>query len=102
MPDLSTLTTKDHQLDALRTVRTQASSSYREIEKEKKKMTILLCSLNTMQNRGLILSNQGNANSNRGQNYFQQSPSLPESTLSRYNSGGEIMLTTINLLVPRY
>ena len=70
MPDLSTLTTKSHQLDALRTVRTQVSLSHRELEKEKTKMTVLLRSLNITQNRGLALSNQGNANTNRGQNYF--------------------------------
>ena len=68
MPDLSTLTTKSCQLDALHTVRTQGSSSYRELEKEKKKTTVLLHNLNTTQNRELTLSNQGNVNSNCRQN----------------------------------
>ena len=100
MPDLSSLTKKSHQLDTLRTARTQVSLSYRELEKEKKKMTVLLRSLNTTQNRGVALSNQGNANSNCGKNYFQQSPSLAESTLSRYNSRETIMLIITNLLFP--
>ena len=52
MPNLSTLTTKALQLTALRTVRSQASASYRELLKEKVKMTTSLRNLNTTQNRG--------------------------------------------------
>ena len=52
MPNLSTLTTKALQLTALRTVRSQVSASYRELLKEKVKMTTSLRNLNTTQNRG--------------------------------------------------
>ena len=47
MPDLSKLVTKAMQIDALHTVRTQASARYRDLKKEKEKMTVLLRSLNT-------------------------------------------------------
>ena len=56
MPNFSTLATKALQLDALRAVRSQVSASYRELQKEKAKMTILLRDLNTTQNRGLDLA----------------------------------------------
>ena len=45
MPDLSTLTTKALQIDALRYVRTQAATSFRVLEKEKEKMQNLLRSM---------------------------------------------------------
>ena len=47
IPDLSKLVTKAMQIDALHTVRTQASARYRDLKKEKEKMTVLLRSLNT-------------------------------------------------------
>ena len=92
MPDVSTLTTKALQLDALRTVRSQASASYREIQKENIKMTILLRKLNLTQNRGSDLATHGNHGnlkdySMHGQNYYQQGPSQAENTLRRYNGG---------------
>ena len=37
MPDLSTLTTKASQLEALQKIRTQASTTYKEQQKEKEK-----------------------------------------------------------------
>ena len=60
MPDLARLTAKSLQSTALRTVRSQASASYRELLKEKEKMTTLLRNLNTTQNRGLDIATHGN------------------------------------------
>ena len=60
MPDLSRLTAKALQSTALYTVRSQASASYRELLKEKEKMTTLLRNLNTTQNRGLDIATHGN------------------------------------------
>ena len=51
-------------------------------------MTVLLRSLNTAKNRGLALATNINENSNRGQHYYQHSPSLAETTISRYSGGG--------------
>ena len=94
MPDFSTLTTKALQLTALRTVRSQASTSYRELLKEKLKMTTLLRNLNTTQNRGLDLATHVNHgqqqhNPSHGQKNYQQGPSQAENTLQRYNGGGQ-------------
>ena len=94
MPDLSILTSKSLQLDALRTVRSQASTSYHELQKEKEKMTTLLHNLNTTRNRGLDLATQGNHRnlqdySMHWQKYYQQGPSQAENTLQRYNGGGD-------------
>ena len=50
-------------------------------------MTDLLRSLNTTQNRGLALATNSNENSTRGQRYYQQSPSLAETPISRYSGG---------------
>ena len=94
MPNVSTLTTKALQLTALRTVRSQASASYRELLKEQRKMTSLLRNLNTTQNRGLDLSThrtQGHQqnNSSHGQIFYPQGPSQADNTLQRYNGGGQ-------------
>ena len=88
MPDLSKLVTKAMQIDVLRTVRTQTSARYRDLKKEQEKMTVLLRSLNTIQNRGLALATNSNEISTRGQHYYQHSLSLAETTISRYSRGG--------------
>lgn len=54
--DLPTFVTNAPKLDALRIVRTQASTSYRLIVKETIKIKVLL--LKITQNRGLALSNK--------------------------------------------
>ena len=92
MPDLTTLPTKATQLAALRKVRSQAATSYKVLKKTKETMTALLRSMNKTQNRGLNFyagtDGTGNhGNMARGQNYFSHSPSLAETTMSRYNSG---------------
>jgi len=94
MPDMSKLTTKALQLDALRTIRSQASACYRERLKIKIKMTALQRNLNTTQNKGLDLAAQEKQgtlqdNSMHGQHYYQQGPSQAENTLQRYNGGGD-------------
>ena len=88
--DLSTLTTKALQFTVLRTVRSQASTSYRKLPKKKVKMTTLLRNLNTTQNRGLDLATHGNEehqqdNSSHVKSFYQQGPSQAENTLQRYN-----------------
>ena len=62
MPDLTTLKTKACQLAALRTVRYQASVSYKQIEKDTETMTTLLRTLNPSQNQGVTLITGGNTN----------------------------------------
>ena len=74
------------QLNSMCIVRTQASASYRELMKEKGKMIVLLRSLNTTHNKELELSTPGTDDSSRGQKN-QQSPSLVETTISRYSYG---------------
>ena len=59
MPDLTTLTTKSLQLQALRTVKTQACKSFSELSKEKEKITNLIRNLDTTQNRGISLNTSG-------------------------------------------
>ena len=62
MPDLTALKTKARQLAALRTVRHQASVSYKQIEKDTETMTSLLRTLNPSQNQGVTLITGENTN----------------------------------------
>ena len=92
MPDLTTLPTKATQLAALRKVRSQATTSYKILQKTEQTMTALLRSMNKTQNRGLHFyagtDDTGiHNNIQRGQHYYSHSPSLAETTMSRYSSG---------------
>ena len=100
MPNLSTLTTKALRLEALTVVHTLASSSYRELEKEEKIMTTLLRSIapttgnNITMHSGmtsfrpgvneLTYENVPNGKSETiyGNIHFQNSQSIPESTIA--------------------
>ena len=46
MPKLTTLTSKAIQLEALRTVRSQDSTKYKELKKQQAQMAVLLRSMN--------------------------------------------------------
>ena len=98
MPDSTTLITKALQLHALRTVRTQACKSLRELGKEKETMTNMLRALNTTQNRGLALNTDGfhnfntsdnNQSQDHGKNNLQQGPSSAKRAMDRYSGDGE-------------
>ena len=56
MPKLTNLTSMTLQLEALRTVRSQSSTKYKEIEKQKAHMIFLLRSIYTSQQRGMGLA----------------------------------------------
>ena len=56
MPDLTTLTTNKLQLEALRTVRSKATKSFKSLLKQKDLMAILLRNLQPSQNRGFNMN----------------------------------------------
>ena len=96
MPNLTTLTSKAKQLDSLRNICQHALKYYRNLANQKYQMTTLLRSLNSSQHRGLSLNinstkTQSN-NDSRCQSYYQQSPPLAKTTISRYNdnNGGTV------------
>ena len=81
IPDLTTLTTKSSQLDALRSIRFYASKSFEILNKQKEKMEKII--------QGMHRGHQYNcqcskySSNTNGQSYFQSSPSLAESTITR-------------------
>ena len=88
MPDLSTLTTKETQLDALRYVRVRASKSYDYLKKQKDKMSKMMQGMH----RGQQYNFQSQCNDGYGdeayaQSFFQNSTSLAESTISKHSGG---------------
>ena len=91
MPDLTTLKTKSLQIDALRSVRTFAVTSFRALRKQENQMASLLRTLTPHGLRGTqvhhLHSFSGNSSGHAayGQSYFQNSQSLAEQTISRYN-----------------
>ena len=91
MPNLTTLTTKSLQVEALRTVRRHASTGWKAISKQKEKMATMFRSMNPNTQRGTTMQySDDNAHGYhndhaRGVAYFQNSASLAETTLARYN-----------------
>ena len=80
------LTTNALQLDALRYVRRHASKCFNDWVKQKDQMTALVSSMNSLHIRGSSLNMSAiNENSredtSHGELYFQQGPSLAESTM---------------------
>jgi len=102
MPNLTTLTTKALQLDALRYMRHHASKCFNELVKQKDQMTALFRSINPSHNRGSSLnmsaiSENSGEDTTHGELYFQQGPSLAESTMQRYNgNNGSSNSTSVN------
>ena len=91
MPNLTTITIKALQLEALQTVRHYASKQYKDLFKQKEQMTTILRGLNNSTHRGRslhtgALSDDNNDTTTHGQSYFQQRASLAESTTSCYNN----------------
>ena len=92
MPDLTTLTSKALQLEALRSVRNQATKSFKVLKKQKDLMSKMLRSLQTG-NRGenLFLQSDRNVPHNSieygSSLQFQQSQSSAEFTMSKYDNG---------------
>ena len=91
MPNVTTLTTKALQLEALRTVRCHASTHYKSILKQKEQMTVMLRVLDNSTTRRQSLhtgtvSDTHDAATYHGQSYFQQRASLAETTIARYNN----------------
>ena len=95
MPDLTALTTKALQLEALRSVRTEASKSFKSLQKQKDLMSKLLRSLHPSHsrssnvfldsNRELSLNDSMTGNNGHMLQY-QNGQSPAESTIRRYTS----------------
>ena len=102
MPDLTTLTSKALQLNALRDIRQFASSSYKILNKSKDVLKELLREMQPSRNRGMNLEiqSQQDTQRNNGSSYsYQQSNSVAEQTIRQYTQGStqitRIMLRTI-------
>ena len=93
MPELTTLSTKALQIEALRLVRTCAVASYQSMLKQEDKISSLIRSLHSNNSRGTQSRQFGSSNvinsgiPAHGHSLFQQGPSLAEQTLSKYNGG---------------
>ena len=91
MPNLTTLTTKALQLNALRDIRQFASSSYKILNKRKDVLKELLRETQPSRNRGMNLEIQGQLDTQgtNGSSYsYQQSGSVAEQTIGQYTQGG--------------
>ena len=95
MPDLTTLTTKALQLEALRSVRTEASKSFKSLSKQKDLMSKLLRSLHPSHSRSSNMffgSNRehplddSRTEDNGQMLQYQNGQSPAESTIRRYSS----------------
>ena len=91
IPDLTTLTTKSSQLDALRSVRTCAVKVFKQMKKQDEKMSRLFRNMqsphlhrNQHSLHHITSNNSVGVDPVPGLSYFQQHQSLAEGTLTKY------------------
>ena len=93
MPDLTKLTSKSLQLDALRKVREFATASYKTINKQKTTLQKLIQEVQPSRHRGTALEVHADLESdNNPSGYalsYQQGASLAERTIGRYSQPNE-------------
>ena len=91
MPDLTKLTTKALQINALREIRQHASTSFKILNKRKDTLKELLREMNPTRNRGTNLGTHGycepDTASSGSSLAYQQGGSIAEQTISQYSQG---------------
>ena len=85
MPDLTTLTTKSLQMDALRNIRNHVSAGFKIINKRKNEMKALLREMQSSCQRGTNLETSAiqyfDSKTNGSSYSYQQRPSIVEQTI---------------------